>query len=632
MEYTKCPLCGKKTSVNTINNSKKCTECSSQQTIESMLNSIECNEKYPEIWKNQYLGEYIRFIELSNYSNVWKARAILDFNRILEKIDKVKISEKELEENYYRMSPYKSPNMFETIKIFLFSKQMILFDIPFLQWMAVPLKNSYYYHPSILEYYFDDSKCLICGSVISSKHQSFCNDCITRKTLANFCKKVELEGTFTNDIARDYFKKFLNFLLASRLSFQRIYQMGSIAITIFQYLDSDINITSSKSIISLNGNIVQEIITPQWVLVTFSKLPISTYSKNKKDTVKPTLEYIIGFLENDEIILRRRFNPEIIVSEESVTVNINSKNSYQKIFEKIQTLPKGFQKLLTKYLEVQKNRNEILVKKNASKSLTWRTIDQEFYTIISLINWLVDNESITDWDVVTQDIINRYLLTFKKQKNRDIRKRQLFNFFEFGRKNKFLLQNPVPPFKARDYSINEKVFTRNDHKKLFTAIKQSSKTKPMDSLLASLCYFHVLTSKQIREIKLSDVDLVNCCIYLKGRAPAYLQDLEIHNLNNYLGIVEYDVDLYKPPYLFFNINKGRAVQINESWLNRHVKSIYNQPPSSLRRAGLQYCAEVFGPQYLHDCFGLSLSHTARFGDPDDRMIEDIIVDEITKRN
>lgn len=81
-----------------------------------------------------------------------------------------------------------------------------------------------------------------------------------------------------------------------------------------------------------------------------------------------------------------------------------------------------------------------------------------------------------------------------------------------------------------------------------------------------------------------------------------------------------------------NINKGRAVQINESWLNRHVKSIYNQPPSSLRRAGLQYCAEVFGPQYLHDCFGLSLSHTARFGDPDDRMIEDIIVDEITKRN
>ncbi|NSO58738.1 hypothetical protein HRD77_11655, partial [Enterococcus faecalis] len=99
MEYTKCPLCGKKTSVNTINYSKKCTECSAQQIIESMLNSIECNEKYPEIWKNQYLGEYIRFIELSNYSNVWKARAILDFNRILEKIDKVKISEKELEEN-----------------------------------------------------------------------------------------------------------------------------------------------------------------------------------------------------------------------------------------------------------------------------------------------------------------------------------------------------------------------------------------------------------------------------------------------------------------------------------------------------------------------------------------------------
>ncbi|MGH2199181.1 hypothetical protein ACQ1Z2_16695, partial [Enterococcus faecalis] len=62
--------------------------------------------------------------------------------------------------------------------------------------------------------------------------------------------------------------------------------------------------------------------------------------------------------------------------------------------------------MLKKDLEGQKNRNEIVGKKNASKGLTGKTIDTELNTIISLINWRVDKESITDGDGGTQDGIN----------------------------------------------------------------------------------------------------------------------------------------------------------------------------------------------------------------------------------
>ena len=629
MEYINCPLCGKKTSINTINRGGNCNECNSRIRIKNILNTINLNEMYSEVWKNQYLGEFVKFVKLSKYSYVWKVRAINDFRNILKSFDQKVISEKELEKIYFQISPYKSSITLETIKIYLFSKQKINFDKPLFQWINSPLKNSYYYQPTILEYFFDESKCSDCGVIKTSKGHNFCNNCINRRSLVNFCKKVELKETFTNDEVRNYFKRFLNFLLDSKLSYRHICNISIIAIIIFQYLDSDVNNSSSKSITTLDGNVFQEIITPRWISSTFSKLPISKFSQKDKTNISPTLGHLVSFLEKEKIIIKDSFNPEIILDEENITVNTSFVSTYQTITEKIKVVPAGFRNLLKKYLEIEKKRNEVLERKHASKNLSWRSIDGEFIVIFSLIKWLINNESIDNWSVVTQDIINRYLLTFEKLQNRDLQKRKLYNFFEFGKKNNFLLQNPIPPFKSRSYSFIERVLTRKDHKELYESIKQGSKYNPTDALLTALCYFHALTSKQISALKLSDVDMARKCIHIEGRAPAYLSELEIQNLNNHLSLVDYDRNHYEISFLFFSTIKGRAHQISTQWLNRRVKSIYDITPSMLRRAGLQYCAEMFGPQYLHDCFGLSLTHTARFGDPNDRIIEDIIKDELT---
>ena len=170
-----------------------------------------------------------------------------------------------------------------------------------------------------------------------------------------------------------------------------------------------------------------------------------------------------------------------------------------------------------------------------------------------------------------------------------------------------------------------------DHVLLNQKIKTSSLSNPTDSLLVSLCYFHVLTSKQIRNIKLSNIDANRKAIFIEGRPPAYLDDFELRLLNNHLQLSRYERELFQVSYLFFNIVYSTPNQVTKRWVLSRTKKLAEYSPSDLRRAGLQYCAEVFGPEYLHDCFGLSLTHAARFGNPDDWIIEDIINDEVNER-
>lgn len=138
----------------------------------------------------------------------------------------------------------------------------------------------------------------------------------------------------------------------------------------------------------------------------------------------------------------------------------------------------------------------------------------------------------------------------------------------------------------------------------------------------------MLTTKQIQNIKLSDIDAERKAIFIEGRPPAYLDDFELGVLKNHLKLAHNEYENLQIYYLFFNIRHSIPVQVSRKWILSNAKKITGYSPKYLRRAGLQICAEMFGPEYLHDCFGLSLTHSARFGNPDDWIIEDIINDEM----
>lgn len=595
-------------------------------SIENLVTSAEATDLFNEEWKNSCIIGLAEFLEKSTYRNVFKYRALIGFRNVLIHQDVNMFSEKELEKMYNQSNNYKSLKMLEIIKIFLFSKDMIRFDKPLFLWATTHLENSYYYQSTILDYYFDNNKCSDCGTPLNRKSHHFCDKCLSRHSVVNFCVKVEQDETFKNESVRIFFKSFLNFLFDSRLAYSYIDLIVDIGLLVFQQLDQVIG--HERNILSFSKNEIQEVITPQWIAETFETIPVSSFSKKKRKLIKTVLGHFVGYLEKENLIPKESFIPEIIVTDENITIIIGEKSDYQKIKEKIENVPEGFQALLFYRLELDKKKNEVLEKKNARKSLRWKSIEKMFRSYFRLINYLESIESVDNWTLVNQEIINRYFLIYEKQQYRDIERRSLYNFFEFGRKNRFLLQNPIQQFKAKDYSFTERALTRKDQKELVMSINLAAKENPTDSLVTSLCYFHAFTSQQIRELKISQIYAERKCIILEGRAPAYLDEREMRCLTNHLKMTEYDREHYNTPYLFFSILMGKASQINNKWVNKHVKNVYEANPSTIRRAGLQFCAEKFGPQYLHDCFGLSLSHMSRFGDTEEYLIEELIEDEL----
>src|SRR5699024_3603684 len=113
----------------------------------------------------------------------------------------------------------------------------------------------------------------------------------------------------------------------------------------------------------------------------------------------------------------------------------------------------------------------VLEKKNAVKKMEWKTIKKLFGSFFKCIDWLMSNYKVEYWLGIFQEMINYYLLIYNNQQHRDIKKSKLYNLFEFSQKNKLLLANPIPPFKARSYNITKKIFNLKDHVLLNQKIK-----------------------------------------------------------------------------------------------------------------------------------------------------------------
>lgn len=515
----------------------------------------------------------------------------------------------------------------DIIRIFFFSRSLIDFDVNNYPWSVTTLDNWYYYNEDILDYYFDNRRCHDCGVYKEKQSHNFCETCTDRRSLKRLCSKSDLKKTFESDEIKNLFLDFVNFMLKSQLKFRTVHDVSKLLVHVFILMEELLNSTERNKIISFSGNTLQEKINFKWICAAFESYTKLSMSRNKLKKLPAAYGHFCAFLHSQHILSSNVIPPYLRIEGKTVEVFMSDKDDRTKIEEQILSYPSGFRNLLNYYLEMKSKKIYVLEKKNAVKTLEWRSVTTLFGSFFKCIDWLMSNHQVEDWFGISQEMINSYLLIYDNQQHRDIEKRKLYNLFEFGQKNKLLLANPIPPFKARSYDITKKNFNLKDHVLLNQKIKISSLSNPTDSLLVSLCYFHALTSKQIRNIKLSDIDANRKAIFIKGRPPAYLDDFELGVLNNHLKLIQYEREFFQVSLLFFNIICNASVQVTKKWVLSHTKKLVGYAPSDLRRAGLQYCAEVFGPEYLHDCFGLSLTHAARFGNPDDWIIEDIINDE-----
>lgn len=604
---------------------------------EELISNMFVDKKLSEKFKSEdtilMFKEFKIFIEKANKTPQYTFRNLVDFAKIINKFfngislndNNSLILYSEFKKEYFAQSAYKSNTSMEVMAVFLYSKNLLKFDFDpiFQKWK---LEKFQYFKPDLLEYFFSKTRCNDCGKDITNKNASFCPKCIKRRTLKIFIESIHNKKIIKNDTHIDTFYLFIDYVLKLRYSFTTSHLILNAMLPLFDSLPE----IATKNYNSKNSLSIQTIIQ-----IFNERVDMSKYVGKEKARINLII-YLIKFLEKEKMLNHKNNINEIFVnlrvdeSNQIILLNYFEVNEHkkQKVLVKIEKMPKQFQKLLNHYVDMFEIQMNVYQKKNTVKSLKWESVSSRIEAIIKLINWSSVNLKVSSWNEVTEEVINSYLLMYKKQEYIDVLKNNFFNFFQFAKKNKYIFENPVPKFKARSYVVANQEFKLQEHKGLISKIIEYSKIDPTTALLISLCYFHALSSKQISSIKISSINFEKFLIEFNGRPNVYLDELEMKLLSNHITLSKSKRVVHDAEYLFFSNSAVFPFQVSKTYILNKVKKSCGFNPKQLRRAGIQYCAAMFGSEFLRDIFGLSLTHLQRFGEVGDQLIEKIISEEL----
>jgi integrase len=151
--------------------------------------------------------------------------------------------------------------------------------------------------------------------------------------------------------------------------------------------------------------------------------------------------------------------------------------------------------------------------------------------------------------------------------------------------------------------------------------------EPLKCLLTSFCFYHGLSSNQIVNIKLKDIDFKKRLIRFKERPPLYLLKDDMIFLQEYARLRIKIKNANKKDYLFISSSASEIYSdklVSNKFVRDKVKELTGFTPKKLRIACFNTIASKFGPQLLVEGLGLSLTHASRYGKLEDFLIEESI--------
>lgn len=555
----------------------------------------------------------------------WQYKCTNDFRKVLEIHDTNIFIEDKLQINYDEISTSKSQFQLNAMVAYLYSKKSIKFSSEPFPWFPRTLNKLAYYNDDILDYFFDSERCSDCGIELKKEYpHGYCNSCMERRSIYNLCENMEqcewIESKATNQL----FREFMAYLSNNLESNGYINDVSRVIMPLFNCLEKeeykiidDEQIHKFKFINHINHS---------WFTTNFNE--ISRQTKKDKTILNRSIIYLLNFLEMKELYFCYESTELRVVDDELKLIDLNEIEK-RKIKKKINDIPDNFQKLLIHYLDIEVLRSKNMKKKNAIKGLKWKSIHSNFDVITNFIKSINENFEVYNWSSITQEIVDSYLLMFNNRNYRKINRSKLRSFFQFAKKNNYVIQNPVHKSNYEETLITKKTLSENEQKYIYNSIIKKIKIEPTASLITSLYYFYALKSSEIKNILLENIHLEQKMIIVSNkRPPVYLDDFEYTMLLNHLQLISNEVQKYNIKYLFYEINYMKINKVSNNWINKQIKSIYDTTPTKLRRAGLQYCSDKFGTQYLHDCMGVSLTHTNRFGNVDEEITEEMLKEQL----
>ncbi|MFJ9304497.1 hypothetical protein [Bacillus toyonensis] len=131
--------------------------------------------------------------------------------------------------------------------------------------------------------------------------------------------------------------------------------------------------------------------------------------------------------------------------------------------------------------------------------------------------------------------------------------------FKLARRKKFMTHVSLPEIASRKLPATNIPLTIDEQKSVEKAIKQNMFKYPEESLLVSLCFYHGLSTSDIKNIKVKDID-VDKKINFENRSPAYLLKDDLIMLEAYARTRREIKNIVNKPYLFVSKSSSEYIE------------------------------------------------------------------------
>lgn len=434
-----------------------------------------------------------------------------------------------------------------------------------------------------------NTNCISCGRALSlsyiKKNTKNCSYCASKKRIQKEQSQEFLMEVFCKKWSANLFVNYILYLKKLGIRYDTMCKLTRGTREVFCIAEKELLVPTQ--------------ITEEWLLKCLEKV-----------NVKEIRRSLVTFLEQEKLLK---------VDDDKPLVD--------SIDRCIKSIPKEFRRLLEIYtnerMQYRKRQRDF----NARNPLKLITIKADLEGFTRCVRFMEEfKPHIISWEMIQQDDVYDFLLTLTP-KNRELVRKSLLVLFKLAKRKKIVTHIPLPEIKSKELPPTNIPLTIDKQKSVEKAIKQNMFKHPEESLLVSLCFYHGLSTSDIKNIKVKDINVDEKKINFENRSPVYLLKDDLVMLEAYARIRKEIKNIINKPYLFVSTSSSeiyRKDPVSNKFIREKVKKITHFTPKVLRITCFNMIAAHFGPQLLVEGFGLSLTQASRYGKFEDYLIEELI--------
>lgn len=435
--------------------------------------------------------------------------------------------------------------------------------------------------------------CEICGSNLLKKgpYKYKCIDCSDQDYIESRSSSEFLETTFNKEWVRQLYLGYVR-KIHKYYSINHVRKSTTQAIKCFKIFDSEL-----ESQQQLNKEVYTRIIN----------------SDNRFKKIKSSLWKFL--LDSN------------IVREDTEKEKINKIKAYiNDVFE--DEFYKGVEKYVSAKL-AERQRQVNLNYRNPTKLIT---IESHIYIFRDFYIWLRQcYKNINNWGLVSESIANNFLLKCKPNSRIQVSK-TLMNFYKFMKDKKIVFQVPFVYIKFREPEMKEIILDLGVQREIAKQLTEKYVECPFGALVANFAFFHGLSTSEMLNLKLSDIDIDENKI-LTGKRMLILDALDMLILKNYLLYRKEANKAEYKSYLFVRNDNGtdfRDTSVSKSLIRIKCYDFIGHNPSTLRFTFFFNIGSIYGPELLIQAYGLSKAMSERYANFGTEFIDLRLLDSLEK--